>query len=106
MFTPEHFAAFDEFVQKFGGSMLFLAGPRANPGAYRGTALEKILPVEIDTAPPQAAQSITVELTPQGRTHPMFKLAATDDESAAVWKKMRKDLPALVTVRVLMRTGM
>ncbi len=90
VFTPEHLAAFDEFVQKFGGSMLFLAGPRANPGAYRGTALEKILPVELDTMQPQAAQSLTVELTPQGRTHPLLRLAASDDENAAIWKRFGK----------------
>lgn len=93
-FTPEHFAAFEEFVQKFGGSMLFIAGPRANPAAYRATTLEKLLPVELDPAAaaqqPAPSQGITVELTPQGRANPMLKLAATDDESAAIWKRFGK----------------
>ena len=37
-----------EFVSKFGGSCLFIAGPRYNPAAYRGTELEKMLPVELE----------------------------------------------------------
>jgi len=96
-FTPEHFAAFEEFVQKFGGSMLFIAGPRANPAAYRNTTLEKLLPVELDpaaavgnTLQPSPSQGVTAELTPQGRAEPMLKLAATDDESAAIWKRFGK----------------
>ena len=93
-FSPEHFAAFEEFVQKFGGSMLFIAGPRANPAAYRTTTLEKLLPVELDPAAaaqqPAPSQGVTVELTPQGRANPMLKLAATDDESAAIWKRFGK----------------
>ena len=92
-FSPEHFAAFEEFVQKFGGSMLFIAGPRANPAAYRNTTLEKLLPVELDPAAaqqPAPSQGVTVELTPQGRANPMLKLAATDDESAAIWKRFGK----------------
>ncbi|MEO6788496.1 MAG: hypothetical protein ABI318_20430, partial [Chthoniobacteraceae bacterium] len=93
-FTPEQFAAFEEFVQKFGGSMLFLAGQRANPAAYHTTTLEKLLPVELDPAAaaqqPAPSQGVTVELTPQGRANPMLKLAATDDESAAIWKRFGK----------------
>ena len=93
-FTPEQFAAFEEFVQKFGGSMLFLAGQRANPAAYRTTTLEKLLPVELDPAAaaqqPAPSQGLLVELTPQGRANPMLKLAATDDESAAIWKRFGK----------------
>ncbi len=93
-FTPEQFAAFEEFVQKFGGSMLFLAGQRANPAAYRTTTLEKLLPVELDPTAaaqqPAPSQGLLVELTPQGRANPMLKLAATDDESAAIWKRFGK----------------
>ena len=93
-FSPEQFAAFEEFVQKFGGSMLFLAGSRANPAAYRATTLEKLLPVELDPAAaaqqPAPSQGLLVELTPQGRANPMLKLAATDDESAAIWKRFGK----------------
>ena len=93
-FSPEQLSAFEEFVQKFGGSMLFLAGPRSNPATFKDTALEKLLPVELDPtapqAPPPAGQGTLAELTPQGRANPMFKLAATDEESAAIWKRFGK----------------
>jgi hypothetical protein len=82
-----------EFVSKFGGSCLFIAGPRANPGAFRGTELEKMLPVELGEGVARAAgpeRPTTLELTPQGRTSAMLKLSAKEDENAAIWKRLPK----------------
>jgi uncharacterized membrane protein len=82
-----------EFVSKFGGSCLFIAGPRANPAAYRGTELEKLLPVELGDGLARAAgpeRPTTLELTPQGRTSAMLKLSAKEDENAAIWKRLPK----------------
>lgn len=79
-----------EFVSKFGGSCLFIAGQRYNPFAYRGTELEKLLPVEVEglarTAGPD--RPTTLELTPQGRTSAMLKLSAKEDENVAIWKRL------------------
>ena len=82
-----------EFVSKFGGSCLFIAGPRANPATYRGTELEKMLPVELGEGLARAAgpeRPTTLELTPLGRTSPMLKLSAKEDENAAIWKRLPK----------------
>ena len=93
-FSAEQLSAFEEFVQKFGGSMLFIAGPRGNPAGFKETVLEKLLPVELDPAATASqalpSQGTIAELTPQGRANPMFKLAATDEESAAIWKRFGK----------------
>ena len=93
-FSPEQLSAFEEFVRKFGGSMLFVAGPRSNPAAFKETVFEKLLPVELDPAATASqalpSQGTIAELTPQGRANPMFKLAATDEDSAAIWKRFGK----------------
>ncbi|EDY20094.1 hypothetical protein CfE428DRAFT_2683 [Chthoniobacter flavus Ellin428] len=79
-----------EFVSKFGGSCLFIAGPRNNPYAFRGTEAEKMLPVELSDGPIRNTgidRPTTLELTPLGRTNPMLRLSAKDDENAAIWKR-------------------
>ena len=82
-----------EFVSKFGGACLFVAGNKFNPAAYRGTELEKLLPVELgETLTKQAGpeRPTTLELTAQGRTSPMMKLSPKDDENVAIWKRFPK----------------
>ncbi len=76
-----------EFVSKFGGACVFIAGPQFNPTAYRGTPLEKMLPVEWESAVAPAQQRpTTLTLTPAGRANPMLRLSPEDAENAAVWK--------------------
>lgn len=91
-FKPDQLKAFEDFVQKFGGSMLFIAGPRHSPGSFKDTPVEKVLPVELDTAPqtPVVSTGFMAELTPQGRANPMFRLAAGDEENGAIWRKFGK----------------
>jgi hypothetical protein len=82
-----------EFVSKFGGSVLFIAGNKHNPAEYRGTELEKLLPVELGDAiakAPGPERPTTLELTGLGRTSPMLKLSPKDDENAAIWKRFGK----------------
>jgi uncharacterized membrane protein len=82
-----------EFVSKFGGSCLFLAGSRNNPSAFRGTELEKMLPVELSDGPMRNTgvdRPTNLELTPLGRTSPMLRLSAKDEENAAIWKRFPK----------------
>jgi uncharacterized membrane protein len=82
-----------EFVSKFGGACLFLAGSNANPASYRGTALEKMLPVELGEPLAKNAgpdRPTTLELTPQGRTSAMMKLSPKEEENIAIWKRFPK----------------
>ncbi len=82
-----------EFVSKFGGSVLFIAGNKHNPAAYRGTVLEKLLPVELGeivAKPAGPDRPTTLELTAQGRTSPMLKLSPKDDENMAIWRRFTK----------------
>ena len=45
-----------EFVSRFGGSFLMVAGKRFSPNAWRNTPVEQILPVEFDAQNTAAAQ--------------------------------------------------
>ena len=81
-----------DFVSKFGGSLLYLAGQQNNPASYRGTVLEKMLPVEIDetTLKQTADRPTSLELTAAGRTSALLKLAPGDEENAAIWRRFPK----------------
>ncbi len=93
-FSAAQSTALEDFVQRFGGCMLFIAGPRHSPSAYAGTVFEKLLPVELDPAASQNALppnvGTAVELTAQGRAHPMLKLSESDEENALAWRGFGK----------------
>ena len=91
-FSASQMSALEEFVQRFGGCMLFVAGPRFSPSAFMGTAFEKLLPVELDPAAAQLAPNAgtCVELTAQGRAHPIFKLSESETENVAAWRQFGK----------------
>jgi hypothetical protein len=82
----------DEFVAKFGGSCLFLAGPRSNPSTFRGSELDKLLPVELVAPAPQQGpeRATTLELTAAGRASPLLRLSPKDEENAAIWRRFPK----------------
>ena len=88
-FTPMHLEAIGEFVSKFGGSCILIAGKRANPSAYRNGWLQKLLPVELDSVDlgEKSGNPTNLMLTPLGRANPMLKLSQQEEESAAIWSK-------------------
>jgi hypothetical protein len=70
-----------------------LAGARNNPATFRGTELEKMLPVELGEGTARGAVAenpTTLELTPLGRSNAMLRLSAKDEENAAIWKAFPK----------------
>jgi hypothetical protein len=84
-----------EFVEKRGGGVLFVAGERFDPLAYRGTPLEALLPIKLAEARNPAATAPVAAFRPvptaEGRSHPIFRLADDETASARVWQ----DLPML-----------
>ncbi|MGA3171709.1 MAG: hypothetical protein ABSE62_11935 [Chthoniobacteraceae bacterium] len=87
LFTADQLSALDGYVSTFGGACLFIAGRNFMPDAWRGSVIEKMLPVELD--PPGGDQSenlpIHLELTPLGRSSEMLRLAPDEDSNAALW---------------------
>lgn len=95
----------NEWVNRFGGALVVVAGKRFMPNAYRRTVLEKMLPVEFDALAletamePVADKPVHLELTTAGRASPMLRLSDKEDENAALWKQ----LPPLYWVARVLR---
>ena len=97
-FTGDQLAMLAEFVDRRGGGLLMLGGPRSfSEGGYSGTALGETLPVVLAT---QAASAVTplarlaVRPTRAGSGHAVSQIAATEAASAARWP----ELPELTTI--------
>jgi hypothetical protein len=85
----------NELVSKFGGGVIVVAGKKFMPAAYRRTALERLLPVELESGgvvepvgDPLAEKPIHLELTANGRASLMFRLSDREEESTAIWKEL------------------
>jgi hypothetical protein len=86
-----------DFVKERGGGVLVLAGPRYAPHAYKGTALEDVLPIDLltDRQPPEPAggfkDGYRPELTPAGRMHPIFSFNSRDEkENDEIWNGLKE----------------
>lgn len=84
-----------DFVRERGGGIVFIAGPRHTPLAYRDTPLASLFPIDLATAaaPPQEATlNADAEFRPAptrlGLTSPQFQLGASVAENVRVWREM------------------
>ena len=105
-FSATQYDAITEFVSKFGGSLIVMAGHNFSPAAYRRTPLEKLLPIELGAPSAESVTAlnaqtnlrpISLELTAAGRLNPMLRLSDQEDESLATWKGLA---PIFWTARV------
>ena len=82
-----------KLVSETGGGVVFLAGPEFNPAAYKGTPLEPLFPVDLDSVGDQAAYILRpkapqkLELTPAGEASPLLKLAEAPAGNRAIWNE-------------------
>ncbi len=81
------------FVVERGGGIGFLSGPRYTPLAYRGTPLEDLFPIDLETAslPDEAAllqRSWRVRPTRIGSAAPHLQLTDTLADNAALWQSL------------------
>ena len=97
-----------EFVRTRGGGFLMLGGTRSlgnskAAGSYLNTPIAELLPVEIELgSPPKPipthlppsqiprAKGFKLQLTTEGKTEPLMKLADTSTENLQRWDKMPK----------------
>ena len=102
-FTGDQLRMIAEFVEKRGGGLLMLGGPRAfSEGGYAGTPVADALPVVLERAvrssngdnPPAR---LFVRPTRAGENHGLTQIGGTEAESAARWPQ----LPQLTTVNVI-----
>jgi len=80
-----------EWVGEMGGGLVFHAGPKFNPRAYRTTPLAPLLPVEPIAS--SGAESVRpmeffpLNLTDTGKMSPVLKLSDDPDENLTLWRK-------------------
>ncbi len=89
-FTGDQLQMIGEFVDRRGGGLLMLGGPRAfGEGGYAGTPLAHALPFAVERsrsdAPAPALARLKVSPTRAGAAHAVTQIAATEAESAARW---------------------
>jgi hypothetical protein len=88
VFNADQLGAIGEFVSKFGGACMFIAGRQFMPDAYRGSAVEKMLPIELQPFQDSGGESdraIHLALTPLGQSSEMLRLAPDEQENARLW---------------------
>jgi len=91
VFSADQLAEIGEFVSKFGGACLFIAGRNSMPDAYRGSVFEKMLPVELEPYQVGAnaeGRAVHLALTPLGRGSEMLRLEPDEEANAALWAKL------------------
>ncbi|MBI3695519.1 MAG: hypothetical protein HY238_11865, partial [Acidobacteria bacterium] len=89
-FTPAQQELIKEFVNRRGGSALFLGGRKSfSEGGWASSTLAEILPVRLSAATPTFhRRPVKVELTPQGRESLICRLEEDAEKNAAHWAKL------------------
>jgi uncharacterized membrane protein len=101
-FTGDQLRMIADFVEKRGGGLLMLGGPRAfAEGSYTGTPVADVLPVVLER-PAKALDAgqvarLKVHPTRDGASHAVTQLGANEQASSAIWDK----LPTLTSVNAL-----
>ncbi len=79
-----------EYVERFGGGLVVIAGPRFGVGQLAGTKVGDMLPVVIESGLRPRIGSFRMQLTPKAASNPFMLLGKDDNESAAAWTNMGK----------------
>jgi uncharacterized membrane protein len=102
-FTGDQLRMIGEFVEKRGGGLMMLGGPRAfSEGGFAGTPVADALPVVLDRVARTANGGngdtppvrLDVRPTRAGQSHAVTQIAASETASAERWP----DLPPLTSV--------
>lgn len=101
-FTGDQLRMIADFVEKRGGGLLMLGGPRAfAEGSYAGTPVAEVLPVVLDRPgrqlDSQPVMRLKVQPTRAGAAHAVTQLGESEAASAAIWEK----LPGVTSVNEL-----
>src|SRR6185312_10476141 len=86
-----------DFVRVKGGGILFAAGEHFNPFAFAETPLAEVLPIVLQEGkPPKPTPEATPladpyhpQLTPAGRSHPLFRFSPDPAESERIWSGLK-----------------
>lgn len=78
-----------EFVGKFGGGLVVMAGPRFGPGELAGTPIADMLPVVVDPdGRPRDSREFEFRLSPMASQYDFMRLGQSDAENARAWANL------------------
>jgi hypothetical protein len=84
--SPRFCELVKEFVGKFGGGLVVIAGPRFGPGQLAGTPLADMLPVVVDAdTKVRDAREFTLQLTDAAEQIDFMQLGSDDAENGRAW---------------------
>jgi len=91
MFTPKFCELTEEFVSRFGGGLIVVAGPRFGPHELADTPLAKMLPVLLgDEGRLRDQAEFSLRRTKEAVLYPFMQLADSEAEDAAAWNNLEK----------------
>lgn len=93
-FTDQQQELIVKFVDDMGGGLVCIAGMLHMPYRYRGQPLERLFPVELEDVAPAgdgARNEFHVQLTPEGREHPVMQLVPDAELNLQLWQSMGRD---------------
>jgi hypothetical protein len=78
-----------EFVEKFGGGLVIIAGSRFGPGQLAATPLADMLPVVLESeSRPQDRKEFPLQLTADARLLDFVQLGENEQENQKAWKNL------------------
>jgi len=98
-FTRAELANLQQWVRDEAGALIIIAGPGNMPGAYAGTPVQDLLPVDLvpqdkvtpDTEASRPATSdFKVRLTEEGRRSAIFRFAVDPFDNDRLWERASK----------------
>ena len=91
VFSDRQIQRIEELVSRQGGALLMIAGRQFAPVSYRGTAIEKMLPVRLgDASKPWLAvpDSVYPQLTLSGERSGVARVGDRPGEDRLIWKRV------------------
>jgi hypothetical protein len=87
--SPQFCRLTKEFVGKFGGGLVVMAGPRFGPGQLADTPLDELLPVKVDPkARVRDRKAFRLALAPEAAQYDFMQLGANEPENRKAWDNM------------------
>ena len=77
-----------EYVERFGGGLVIIAGPRFSIGALQGTQLADMLPVVVDRSMRPKPSKFQLSFTPQADNNPFVNLGDDPSQNDLAWSNM------------------
>jgi uncharacterized membrane protein len=93
IFSGDQLQMISEFVEKRGGGLLMLGGPRSfGEGGYGGTPVADALPLEIDpktrASEPGALSRLKITPTRAGQAHAVAQIGDSEEASLKRWSEL------------------